>query len=105
VVQCGIWDGFGFMYATGDDPRTADGMGVGVFCSPDAPRPPQEEIDRELAAAREYIASRRVECPDAEPLWKRPAAIIDDRALRWVMARPIGAGLRRWLPPVRLSRR
>jgi hypothetical protein len=67
-VHCGIWDGFGFMYPTGDDPRTAPGMGAGIFWPPDAPRPPQEEIDRELAAAREEMAGRRVECPDAEPL-------------------------------------
>jgi hypothetical protein len=68
VVHCGIWPGFGFMYATGDDPRTAQGMGVSVAWSPAEPRPPQEEIDRQLAAAREDMAGRRVECPDAEPL-------------------------------------
>jgi hypothetical protein len=68
AVHSGIWPGFAWMYATGDDPRTAPGMGVGVFWSPDAQRPPQEEIDRQLAAAREQMASARVECPDAEPL-------------------------------------
>jgi hypothetical protein len=68
AVHSGIWPGFGFMYATGEDPRTAPGRGVILAWPPDEPQPSQDEIDRELAAARERMASERVECPDAEPL-------------------------------------
>jgi hypothetical protein len=67
-VHSGMWPGFGWMYETGDDPRTAPGMGAGVFWPPDGPRPTQDEIDRALADAREHMAVGRVECPAARPL-------------------------------------
>jgi hypothetical protein len=67
-VHSGIWSGWAFMYETGDDPRTAPGMSVGISWSPDGPQPTQEEIDRALADAREEMAAHRVEAPDAEPL-------------------------------------
>jgi hypothetical protein len=73
-VHSGMWDGWSWWYDTGTDPRTADGMGVGVFWAEGDGRPPQEEIDRALAASREKVAAERVECPDAEPLhlpWRR----------------------------------
>ncbi|MDQ1695223.1 MAG: hypothetical protein QOJ03_576 [Frankiaceae bacterium] len=67
-VHSGIWPGFGWMYETGDDPRTAPGIGAGVYWPLDAPRPAQEEIDRALAEARDEMVAERVQCPDAEPL-------------------------------------
>ena len=68
LVHCGMWDGFGWWYDTGADPRTAPGMGAGVFSPEDEPRPSQEEVDRALAEARDAMAAERVERPDAEPL-------------------------------------
>jgi hypothetical protein len=67
-VHCGMWPGFGWMYTTRDDPRTAPGMGAGVYWSPDGPRPTQDEIDRALVDAREQMAVERVECPNVRPL-------------------------------------
>jgi hypothetical protein len=66
-VHHGMWDGWGWWYDTGADPRTAPGMGAGVIAW-QAERPPQEEIDRALAAGREELALVRVEHPDVEPL-------------------------------------
>jgi hypothetical protein len=67
-VHSGMWPGFSWVYETGDDPRTAPGMGPVVSWSPDGPRPTQDEIDHALADARERMAITRVECPDARPL-------------------------------------
>jgi hypothetical protein len=67
-LHSGMWDGWGWWYDTGADPRTAAGMGVGVYWPTGAKRPAQEEIDRALADAREQLAAERVECPDVEPL-------------------------------------
>jgi hypothetical protein len=67
-VHTGMWPGFAWMYETGDDPRTAPGMAVGIAWPPDGPQPAPEEIDRALAEAREGMAAQRVETPDAEPL-------------------------------------
>jgi hypothetical protein len=66
-VHCGIWEGWGWLYDTGADPRTAPGMGAGVYWDEDD-RPSQEEIDRARAEAREQLAAERVERPDAAPL-------------------------------------
>jgi len=68
AVHCGTWEGWGWWYDTGADPRMAAGMGVGVAWPEGADRPAQEEIDRALATAREELAAERVECPDVEPL-------------------------------------
>ena len=65
-VHAGIWPGFGWMYETGGDPRA--NTGVGVYWSPDEPRPTQEEIDRIRAEGIEAVAAQRVESPDAETL-------------------------------------
>jgi hypothetical protein len=67
-VFSGIWPGFGWMYEAGLDPRTAPGMGAGVYWPQDGPRPTQEEVDRALAEARESMAAERVECPETPPL-------------------------------------
>jgi hypothetical protein len=66
-VHSGVWDGWAWWYPTGSDPRTADGMGVGVAW-PDGDRPTQDEIDRTLGEAREQLVAIRVEQPDVEPL-------------------------------------
>ena len=63
-VHCGMWDGWGTWYDRGADPRTAPGMSVGIAWSEGDDPPTQEEIDQ----AREQMATRRVERPDAEPL-------------------------------------
>jgi hypothetical protein len=63
-----MWDGWGWWYETGADPRTAPGMDVLVAWPEGAERPSQQGIDRELADARERLAAERVECPDVEPL-------------------------------------
>src|SRR4051794_7412593 len=68
VVHSGVWDGFGWMYSTGEDPRTAPGMAAHVAWPSDGPPPTQGERDRALAEARELMAADRVEAPDAEPL-------------------------------------
>jgi hypothetical protein len=69
-VHSGMWEGWGWWYDTGADPRTAAGMDVVVSVAwPEGDdRPAQEEIDRALADAREELAAERVECPDVEPL-------------------------------------
>jgi len=67
-VHCGLWEGFGFLYDHGADPRYAPGMGAGVGWAPDEPRPDAAELERARAAAREAMVSRRVERPAAEPL-------------------------------------
>jgi hypothetical protein len=67
-VHVGMWDGWGWWYETGADPRTAPGMGVLVAWPEGDERPAQQEIDRALANARERLAAERVECPDVEPL-------------------------------------
>jgi hypothetical protein len=67
-VHCGMWEGWGWWYDTGSDPRTAAGMAVSIAWLEGEERPAQEEIDRALADAREELAAERVERPDAEPL-------------------------------------
>jgi hypothetical protein len=67
-VHCGMWEGWGWWYDTGADPRTAPGMAVGVSWPEGDDRPAQEEIDRAVADAREQLAAERVEYPDVEPL-------------------------------------
>src|SRR5947207_1081964 len=66
-VHSGMWDGWAWWYPTGSDPRTADGIGVGVAW-PEGDRPSQDEIDRALADAREQLVGIRVEQLDVEPL-------------------------------------
>jgi hypothetical protein len=67
-VHFGMWEGWGWWYDTGDDPRTAPGMAVSIAWPEGDDRPAQEEIDRALADAREELAAQRVERPDVEPL-------------------------------------
>ena len=67
-VHSGMWEGWGWWYDTGADPRTAAGMGVSILWAEGDDRPAQEEIDRALAVAREELAAERVESPDVEPL-------------------------------------
>lgn len=67
-VHCGLWDGWGFLYDHGADPRTAPGTGVVVGWDVDDPRPDPDEIARSLAEGQEELARRRVERPAAEPL-------------------------------------
>src|SRR4051794_22802238 len=67
-VHFGMWDGWGWWYDSGTDPRTADGMAVGMFWDEGDDPPSGAEIDRGLAAAREGLAATRIERPDAEPL-------------------------------------
>ncbi len=67
-VHSGTWDGWAGWYETGGDPRTPQGLSVWVAWPEGEARPPQEEIDRELAAAREELAADSVERPDADPL-------------------------------------
>ncbi|MCM0640632.1 hypothetical protein [Cellulomonas wangsupingiae] len=67
-VHCGLWEGWGFLFDHGADPRYAPGMGALVGWGAAEPRPDAEELERARAAAREAMASRRVERPAAEPL-------------------------------------
>ena len=67
-VHSGMWDGWGWWYETGADPRTAPGVGVSVAWPDGDQRPAQQEIARALADAREHLATERVECPEVEPL-------------------------------------
>jgi hypothetical protein len=67
-VHFGMWEGWGWWYETGADPRTAPGMAVGVSWPEGDDRPTQDEIDRGLADGREELAAERVERPDVEPL-------------------------------------
>ncbi len=66
-VHCGLWEGWGWWYSRGQDPRTAPGMGVQVYWA-ETDDPSQEEIDHALADARERMAVDRVQRPDAAPL-------------------------------------
>jgi hypothetical protein len=67
-VHFGMWEGWGWWYDTGADPRTAPGMGVRIAWPEGDDRPAPEQIDRALADAREELAAVRVERPDVEPL-------------------------------------
>ena len=67
-VHSGMWEGWGWWYDTGADPRTAPGMSAVVSWPNGDDRPSQEEIDRALADAGGRLAAERVECPDVEPL-------------------------------------
>lgn len=66
-VHCGMWEGWGWWYSRGEDPRTAPGMGAGVYWA-EGDEPTQDEIDRALADARERLALDRVQRPDVAPL-------------------------------------
>jgi hypothetical protein len=66
-VHFGIWEGWGWWYDTGEDPRTAAGMSLLVLWDGGDDRSAQER-DRALAEAREEFAAGRVEYPDVEPL-------------------------------------
>ncbi len=66
-VHSGMWEGFGWWYDTGEDPRTAPGMAAHVGWAADEPAPSQEEIDSALAEAREAMAAERVERPNVAP--------------------------------------
>ena len=68
TTHTGMWDGWHWWYDTGEDPRTAPGMWVGVSWSIDEERPSEEEIDRRRACGRERLARDRVERPDVRPL-------------------------------------
>jgi hypothetical protein len=65
-VHFGMWDGWGWWYPTGSDPRA--GMAVGVYWSEEGDPPSREELERARAEGRERFAANEVECPDAEPL-------------------------------------
>jgi hypothetical protein len=67
-VHCGMWEGWGWWYDTGADPRTAPGMAAVVAWPEDDERPAPEQVDRPHADAREELAAERVERPDVEPL-------------------------------------
>ena len=67
-VHCGMWEGWGWWYDKGADPRTALGMEAVIAWPEGDDRPAREEIDRALAEAREELAPERVERPDVEPL-------------------------------------
>ena len=67
-VHFGMWEGWGWWYDTGGDPRTAAGMAVSIAWPEGDDRPAQEEIDRALADARDELATEPVERPDVEPL-------------------------------------
>ncbi|UZN03898.1 hypothetical protein [Cellulomonas sp. S1-8] len=63
-VHCGLWEGWGFLYDHGADPRGAPGMGAFVAWDGDGVPDPAER-ERALAEAREALALRRVERPAA----------------------------------------
>ncbi|SFK14340.1 hypothetical protein [Cellulomonas sp. KH9] len=67
-VHCGLWEGFGFLFDHGADPRHAPGMGVGIGWDPAGPVPDAAEIARARAEGEEAMAARRLERPAAEPL-------------------------------------
>jgi hypothetical protein len=67
-VHSGMWDGWSWWYETGSDVRAAAGRGLGFFWPENEARPPQEEIDRQLAGVRDQVAAKLVERPDAEAL-------------------------------------
>ena len=67
-VHSGMWEGWGWWYETGADPRTAPGMGVSIGWPEGDARPAQHVIDRALADAREHLTAERVERPDVELL-------------------------------------
>jgi len=67
-VHSGMWEGWGWWYDTGADPRTAPGMGVSIGWPEGEERPAQGVIDCALADAREQLAAERVERPDVELL-------------------------------------
>jgi hypothetical protein len=67
-VHSGMWEGWGWWYDTGADPRTAPGIAVSIAWLEGDDRPAQKEMARALADAREQLATERVECPDVEPL-------------------------------------
>ena len=67
-VHFGMWEGWGWWYDTGADPRTAPGTAVVIAWPEGDDRPAPVEIDRALADAGDELAARRVERPDVEPL-------------------------------------
>lgn len=68
-VHAGVWEGFGYLYDHGADPRTAPGMGVAVLVrGDDGEEPDPAEVARVRAEAEARMAARRVERPAAAPL-------------------------------------
>jgi hypothetical protein len=67
-VHSGMWEGWGWWYDTGADPRTAPGMQAVIAWPEGDDRSAPEQVDRALADAREQLATERVERPDVEPL-------------------------------------
>lgn len=79
-VHTGIWEGWGWLYDHGDDPRTARGMAALVAGRPPGrwrlgrwrlgrrARTERAAHDAALAEARERMAAERVERPAAAPL-------------------------------------
>lgn len=84
-VHVGLWDGWGYLYGPGEDPRLAPGMGYAIAVPP--PRllrgpnrkgplrllgPVARLIRRQRVNAglsgRDWMAAQRVQRPDAEPL-------------------------------------
>ena len=65
-VHFGMWDGWGWWYSAGADPRA--GTAIGVFWSEDGDPPSREELEKARAEGREHFAATDVERPDAEPL-------------------------------------
>lgn len=65
-VHCGLWEGWGFLYDPGTDPRYAPGMGAFVAWDDEAPDPAEQRRARDEALAA--MALLRVERPAAPPL-------------------------------------
>jgi hypothetical protein len=60
-MHSGIWEGWGWLYDTGADPRTTSSMWSHVWDEDD--RATQGEIESELAVAREELAAVPVALP------------------------------------------
>ncbi len=67
-VHSGMWEGWGWWYDTGCDPRTAPGMSVSISSPEGVTRPAQDVNAQTLADARERLVAARVERPDVELL-------------------------------------
>lgn len=67
-VHCGLWEGWGYLYDHGADPRYAPGMGAFVAWDPAGPVPDEVEASRARAEATAAMAATRVERPAAAPL-------------------------------------
>lgn len=65
LVHVGLWEGWGWLYDHGDDPRTAPGMGAFGLVVSDGVWTSDAESTR---AAVDAMARKRVARPDAAPL-------------------------------------